>query len=149
MSDYKLHLEELFKEDIYILNTDQSKKEYVQKDEVDKVEESPAVNIKSEKDESTFDETKIYIFSDYEIAKAEKQFLAKILKAVKVDLHSIKVAKWDKDAKEFGGKNFVFLSQITECGLTANRISAPPLHEIEQKIELKKELWGFMKKLFL
>lgn len=151
MSDYSQYLEELFKDDIYILKSEQTTEEYTSANAEDnKVEESPnSTIIKSDQSEPIFDHSKIYIFSDYEITKPEKQFLAKILKAVKVDLHSIKVAEWDKDAKEFNGNNFVFLSQITECGLTANRISAPPLHEIEKNVELKKALWGYMQKLFL
>jgi len=144
MSDNNIHLEDLFKEDIYILNSNSTPKKDSNENKIGEVEKS-IVNI----DDSSFDESKIYIFSDYEISKPEKQFLAKILKAVKVDLHSIKVAEWNTNAKEFTGENFVFNSQITECGLTGKRISAPPLHIIEQNIELKRSLWANMQKLFL
>ena len=155
MSDNN-HFQHLFTEDIYVLGSaieaeteNQKEAKTVEEPTATYTKEEPVAKVKEEIETSKFDLSKIYIFSDYEITKPEKHFLAKILKAVNVDLHSIKVAEWDRDAKEFPNKNFVFNSQITDCGLTGKRISAPPLNEIEQNIELKKALWENMQKLFL
>ena len=140
--------EELFNDEIFILKSDfkNEKAEPKQKIETTPKVEQPKQEAQTE---AKYDPSKIYIFSDYEISRPEKQFLAKILRAIKIDLYSIKVEEWNNEAKEYTGKNFVFSTHISDCGLTAQRISAPPLNTIEQNIELKKALWESMQKLFL
>ena len=145
----KALISHLFNEEVYVLDNASSSVPVEQKQEEPQSEPNTEEPQLESNPKATFDESKIYVFSDYEISKPEKQFLAKILKAVKVDLYSIKVAEWNNDAKEFTGNNFVFNTQITECALSAKRISAPPLHKIEQSIELKKALWENMQKVYL
>ena len=91
----------------------------------------------------------------------DKQYLAKILSAVKADLHSITLINIQKEAlKELNGVENILMftpnstlpikSELYELANfdSAKIIASDPLGKVAQSVELRKQLWAALQKMF-
>ena len=129
-------IKQLFDDDLYLIETQSS-------------QGSPQVEQLEEKEQAAFNTEMIQIFTDVVVNEEERAFLVKILSAIDINLDTqVEMHEWNEEAKLYTGRNFVFLTTLDECAITANRISAPSLNEVANNVDFKRSLWEKMQELY-
>lgn len=136
------HFDNLFTDDIYLLDFVKS--------------ESNDIKIVSNNKSVTIDEKekkldKIVIYTSNSISHENKDFLSKILQAVKINIDSDCIIKENckKEEVDNNGKYFFFDDSVTNCAEKGKGIIAPSLQTISNNVDLKKSLWSSLQSIYL